>query len=104
MEDFKLTPTTLFADITLGALAGLALFVVVSLLRAEPEPKQRDVSVEDVVDFIVEKMPESYLRKNLLVVFGAEYSESSDELNELLTAYSQMKLDEMEKEKSKKSL
>ena len=90
-------PTTLFADICLGAFAGVAVFITTSLMSVVPKTNN-SITVDGIAEYVVE-MPESAFKKNLLTVFGAEYNGDSAELNQLLTSYSMMKLEEMEKRK-----
>ena len=55
-------------------------------------------SAELIADYVVDKMPDSALRSNLLTVFGAEYNGTSQELNELLKSYAKMKIHELNEE------
>jgi uncharacterized membrane protein affecting hemolysin expression len=56
--------------------------------------------VDEFAEYIVDEMPACALRSNLLIVFGTEYAGDSQELNELLQAFSQMKIQELSKDKS----
>jgi hypothetical protein len=51
-------------------------------------------AAELIADYVVD-MPDCALRSNLLTVFGAEYNDSSEELNEVLRAYAKMKVKEL---------
>ena len=89
-------PSTLFPTIALSMLAGLGVFILLSLLSSDG-PKQNDATLtpEAVVNYVAEDMPESHLRSNLLIAFGAEYNGDSQELSELLRTYAEMKLKQM---------
>ena len=88
-------PSTLFSTIALSMLAGLACFILASLLSSNPKPKEQLLNAESIAEYVVEQMPESHLRNNLMIVMGSEYSGDSAELNELLRAYAEMKLKQM---------
>lgn len=63
-------------------------------VRAE----QVDSPKEFISDYI-DNLPDSSLKSNLSAVLGAEYADSSDELNEILQAYAVMKIEELKKQK-----
>jgi hypothetical protein len=61
------------------------------------EPIANNNAAELIATYVVD-MPESALRSNLLTVFGAEYNGSSQELNEILKSYANMKIKELNEE------
>ena len=69
-----------------------------SSFKEAPSNTTSSVTVDMIAEYVIE-MPESAFKKNLLTVFGAEYNGDSKELNELLGAYSTMKLEQMQKRK-----
>lgn len=69
-----------------------------SSFKEAPSNTTNSVTVDAIAEYVIE-MPESAFKKNLLTVFGAEYNGDSKELNELLGAYSTMKLEQMQKRK-----
>lgn len=60
--------------------------------------EQVDSPKKFISDYI-DNLPDSSLKSNLSAVLGAEYAESSDELNEILQAYAVMKIEELKKQK-----
>lgn len=63
------------------------------------ENVQTKTLVKDVEKWIQE-LPDSSFKSNLLTVFGAEYGGDSDELNKLMKAFIEIRLQELTKEKS----
>lgn len=61
------------------------------------EPIANNNAAELVIEGVVLEMPNSAFKSNLLTVLGAYYGDSSEELNEILQMYSEMKLQEMSK-------
>lgn len=60
--------------------------------------EQVDSPKQFISDYI-DNLPDSSLKSNLSAVLGAEYADSSDELNEILQAYAVMKIEELKKQK-----
>lgn len=52
---------------------------------------------ELIIEHVVHEMPNSAFKSNLLTVLGAYYGDSSEELNEIMQMYSDMKIQEMSK-------
>jgi hypothetical protein len=52
----------------------------------------------------ISRLPDGSLKSNLSAVLGAEFANSSDELNEILQAYAVMKLEELKKENPQKQI
>ena len=95
---------TRFSTIALGMFVGLSMFIITALISSDAKPENVALTPEAIAEYIVDEMPESYLQRNLFIVFGAEYSDSSKELNDLLSLYAQMKIEQMQKQQSKDSL
>jgi hypothetical protein len=95
---------TRFSTIALSMLGGVALFIITAFLSSDAKPKHNALTPETMADYVINEMPDSVLRRNLLIVFGAEYGEDSQELNDLLSMFSQMKIDQLQKQRSKDSL
>lgn len=66
----------------------IAVLIVVGMVVKE-------VPINNDIEAQVLAMPNSAFRSNLLTVLGAQYGDSSEELNEILQMYSKMKIAEM---------
>lgn len=67
-------------------------------LPEKVETKQQ-ITVKDVEKWI-ESLPESSFKSNLQTVFGAEYGGDSAELNKLMKAFIEIRIQELTKEKT----
>jgi len=67
-------------------------------ITTSKKPEQVKVIYPSISEYI-DSLPEGALKSNMSAVLGAEYADSSDELNEILQAYAVMKLDELRKQK-----
>lgn len=86
--------TAFVCAICVAGLVSIAAFFQDSKRKNTPAPP--DISIEKQVL----AMPECAFKSNLLTVLGAHYGSSSEELNQILQAYSKMKIEEMSKDKS----
>jgi hypothetical protein len=68
-----------------------------SYFKNAPAEDAMQIKADSIAEFVVDEMPDSPLRNNLMTVFGAEYAGSSEELNEVLRAYAKMKVQELNK-------
>lgn len=68
-----------------------------SYFNNAPAEDAMQIKADSIAEFVVDEMPDSPLRNNLMTVFGAEYAGSSEELNEVLRAYAKMKVQELNK-------
>lgn len=57
------------------------------------------INVKDVEKW-VHSLPESSFKSNLLTVLGAEYGGDSEELNKLMKAFIEVKMQELSKQKT----
>jgi hypothetical protein len=69
-----------------GAKASLAIL----------DPEDPIKKLETAID----ALPDSPLKRNLYTILASEYASDSEELNEILQAYSQMKIQELQNGKS----
>lgn len=75
-------------------------FVTLSGFMQEKPVQINKTLVDEFAEYIVVEMPACALRSNLLIVFGTEYAGDSQELNDMLQAYSEIKMQKMSKNKS----
>lgn len=92
---------------TLRNITALACAIIIATLvsvhgyvQNEYKPASKSIDADKFAEFVIDEMPDSPLRSNLLTVFGAEFAGSSQELNQILQAYSKMKIQELSKDKS----
>ena len=64
-----------------------------------PKLTQEMLSPMKTISDSINSLPDGSLKSNMSAVLGAEYADSSDELNEILQMYAIMKLDELQKQK-----
>jgi hypothetical protein len=82
-------------------------FIDDSQTKKQEQPVIVPLVVQNVVSSVsdlrecIHNLPDTPLKSNLSAVLGAEYADSSDELNEILQAYAVMKLEQLKKEKEK---
>ncbi len=83
---------------TFGCVIIALSFVVVlywgALLMRDKFPENNKPI--DNLEAAIHALPDSQLKKNLYTVLASEYAGDSNELTELLMAYSQMKINELE--------
>jgi hypothetical protein len=60
---------------------------------------QQAISVKDVENW-VHSLPESSFKSNMLTVLGAEYGGDSEELNKLMKAFIEVKMQELSTQKT----
>lgn len=60
---------------------------------------EQSINVKDVEKW-VHSLPESSFKSNLLTVLGAEYGGDSEELNKLMKAFIEVKMQELSKQKT----
>lgn len=63
-----------------------------------PPLVKEKINVKQVESWI-ETLPDSSFKSNLYIVFGAEYGGDSEELNKLLKAFLEIRIQELTKEK-----
>lgn len=96
---------TTLTVILLIATAYMGGFLDSSVRKKQEQPVIIPPVVQNVVSSVsdlrecVHNLPDTPFKSNLSAVLGAEYADSSDELNEILQAYAVMKLEELKKEK-----
>lgn len=77
----------------------VALIVSVGAFLGNHKPvvaKQDNVAkMEIMAQYVIDEMPDSALRSNLLTVFGAEYAGESQMLNKLMLKYAEMKIQQL---------
>lgn len=93
-------PHTIRNLVALACALLTAAFVTFSSFVNNQQTQINKQLVDEFAEYIVDDMPACALRSNLLIVFGTEYAGDSQELNELLQAFSQMKIQELSKDKS----
>lgn len=93
-------PHTLRNLVALACALLTAAVVAISSCVQQQQTSINKPLVDEFAEYIVDEMPACALRSNLLIVFGTEYAGDSQELNELLQAFSQMKIQELSKDKS----
>lgn len=93
-------PHTIRNLVALACALLTAAVVAFSSFVSNQQTQINNQLVDEFAEYIVDEMPACALRSNLLIVFGTEYAGDSQELNELLQAFSQMKIQELSKDKS----
>lgn len=87
-----------------GIIVAAAAFTMPFILGYSFGSKNREVSEKiGSVNALIEygqSLPSTNFKSNLFTVLGAEFGGSSDELNQILRTYSEMKIEEMKKDKS----
>ena len=48
------------------------------------------------LELVIDELPDSSLKRNLYIIMASEYTGDSEELNELMQAYSKMKIKELQ--------
>jgi hypothetical protein len=48
------------------------------------------------LELVIDELPDSSLKRNLYIILASEYTGDSEELNELMQAYSKMKIKELQ--------
>lgn len=76
-----------------------AIYCGYLLMRDDP-PGDKAVNPLDKLEVAIYALPDSQLKSNLFTVLAAEYTSDSKELSELLRAYSQMKIKEIQNKDS----
>lgn len=61
--------------------------------------QEQNIQIKDVEKWLL-ALPDSAFKSNLLTVLGAEYGGNSEELNDLMKAFIEIKLQELSKNKS----
>lgn len=94
----------ILVPIVLILLFTLSFAVVIFFLETIEDNKTgslttKDITFEDVQNMI-ESLPPSDFKSNLLVVLAAEFANDSPELRKLLMIYAQMKVEELLKNNS----
>lgn len=76
----------------------VALYWATLLLRDKfPEDKQKEVSVLLAeLETSIHALPDSKLKRNLYSVLASEYAGDSNELHDLLQAYSQLQIEKIQ--------
>lgn len=67
--------------------------------QSEKVESKQKINVKDVEKWL-ESLPESAFKSNLQTVFGAEYGGDSAELNKLMKAFIEIRIQELTKEKT----
>ena len=52
------------------------------------------------LEVAIDELPDSPLKRNLYTILASEYASDSEELNDLLQTYAEMKIQELEKDNS----
>jgi hypothetical protein len=86
---------TAFLIITATACAFVFSLYSAAYLTSRCEVNIDTGSKEERLVRAIEQLPDCALKSNCYVVLAAEYGKDSDELNELLNAYAEMKLKEL---------
>ena len=88
----------------IGVVAALINAAVLSVIIASyflgvysSKQETKSSKAELIIEHVVHEMPNSAFKSNLLTVLGAYYGDSSEELNEIMQMYSDMKIQEMSK-------
>lgn len=81
-------------------VCAIVLLIFVSIFAFLQDDNYKKTQFNADIETQVLAMPESAFKSNMLTVLGAHYGNSSEELNEILQAYSKMKIQEMSKDKS----
>lgn len=75
----------------------VAYWTTLLLINKFPEDKQKEVSVLLVeLEASIRVLPDSNLKRNLYTVLASEYSGDSNELHELLQAYSKLQIEKIQ--------
>jgi len=48
------------------------------------------------LELVIDELPDSSLKRNLYIILASEYTGDSEELNEIMQAYSKMKIKELQ--------
>lgn len=91
-------PSTMRNVSALACAIVLAIFVSIFAFLQDDNYKKPQFNAD--IETQVLAMPECAFKSNMLTVLGAHYGNSSEELNQILQAYSKMKIQEMSKDKS----
>ena len=67
---------------------------VIRNIKISPEILTSEKTLEE----LIENLPDGSFKSNLMVILGADLNGDSDQLNEILRAYAQMKIKEMKKQ------